>query len=173
MDKKLSIFFRYNKVKDKNGTEYKVQIGHQGQEYDIVPAVKCEDEWEYDKLNLARQQRELTAEEEIRLKELEVMLPVKDIESADFVRFITPKYKSKFIIRNLDKVLYKGERYIVAGYGDDYHMSLYRIKEDGSFGYGGLYHICEFAEMCERTGATVEPLGQVFDERGREIAYEG
>ena len=173
MDKKLSRFFRFNKVKDKKGTEYKVQIDHPGKEYDLVPAVKCTDESEYDRLIMARQVRELTAEEEGRIKELEVLLLIEEIESADFVRFISPKYDTLFRMRNLDYVLYKGEKYLVAGYGDDYHMSLHRVMEDGSFGYGGIYHICEFAEMCARYGITVAPLGPVYDKYGREIAYEG
>lgn len=67
------------------------------------------------------------------------------------IRFITPEYKEKFRIADGDSIvlhLSNGTtmkrtcRYI-----DDYHL------EVGD----NLYHICEFAELCERNGHTVEP----------------
>lgn len=67
------------------------------------------------------------------------------------IRFITPDYDEKFRIPDGGKILLHfssgstSER--TCRYIDDYHL------EVGS----NLYHICEFAQLCERNGHTVEP----------------
>ena len=67
------------------------------------------------------------------------------------IRFIDPHYQEQFRIADGDKIAIRlsdgktMER--TCRYIDDYHL------EVGS----NLYHICEFAELCERIGHTVEP----------------
>lgn len=68
------------------------------------------------------------------------------------IRFIDPHYKEQFRIADGEKITIKlsdgktMER--TCRYIDDYHL------EVGT----NLYHICEFAELCERNGHTVEPV---------------
>ncbi len=70
------------------------------------------------------------------------------------IRFIDPHYHEQFRIPDGEKITIKlsdgktMER--TCRYIDDYHL------EVGS----NLYHICEFAEHCERNGHTIEPAGK-------------
>lgn len=163
MDKKYSRFLRYNPVKDKAGNMYKLQ-NYCSEEVDTVIATKPENEEEYDSLIYARQRRDLTPEETARISKLEVRLPIEEVEVADFVRFITPKYDNKFIIKNLGYVSVNGEKRLVAHYGDKVHFAFYYEKENGEFAYRGMYHICEFAEMCEKNSLVVEPISETYTE---------
>lgn len=67
------------------------------------------------------------------------------------IRFITPDYKEKFRIADGDSIILHlsngNTMKRTCRYIDDYHL------EVGD----NLYHICEFAELCERNGHTVEP----------------
>ena len=68
------------------------------------------------------------------------------------IRFITPNYEEKFRIPDDDKVritLNDGSYFDeVCRYIDDYHVEVGR----------NLYHICEFAERMEESGAKIEPV---------------
>ena len=163
MEKKYSRFLRYNLVRDKAGNVYKAQV-YADSELDTVVCTKIKDGEEYDRLIYARQRRDLTPTESARIEELEIHLPVEEVEVADFVRFINPKYDNKFIIRNLGYVSVNGERRLVVHYGDGVHFTFYHEKENGEFAYRGIYHICEFAEMTEKNNLCVEPLSETFTE---------
>ena len=67
------------------------------------------------------------------------------------IRFIDPHYQEQFRIADGEKISIKlGDGKTMertCRYIDDYHL------EVGT----NLYHICEFAELCERNGHTVEP----------------
>lgn len=67
------------------------------------------------------------------------------------IRFIDPHYREKFRIADGGKVSMKyrdGTAEVqTCRYIDAYHVEVGR----------NLYHICEFAERCERSGCTVEP----------------
>lgn len=73
------------------------------------------------------------------------------LEAQRGIRFIDSRYNEKFRIADGDKITIRyssgnsAER--TCRYIDEYHL------EVGS----NFYHICEFAEMCERNGHTVEP----------------
>lgn len=75
------------------------------------------------------------------------------------IRFITPHYKELFRIPDGDKIrliLCNGdEADRVCRYVDDYHV------EVGD----NLYHICEFAERCDRSGTKAIPLRSSLPER--------
>ena len=67
------------------------------------------------------------------------------------IRFISPDYEEKFRIEDGEKIriVRDGEqRDVVCRYIDGYHTLV----------GNSLYHICEFAECMERTGAKVIPL---------------
>ncbi|MBR6476364.1 MAG: hypothetical protein IKS98_13110 [Lachnospiraceae bacterium] len=163
MEKKFSRFLRYNLVRDKAGNKYRLQ-NYCKEEVDTVTCVKEENEGEYERLIYARQRRDLAPVESARISELEILLPVEEVEVSDFVRFITPKYDIKFIVKNLGYVSVNGEKRLVVSHGDGAHFSFYCEKENGEFAYRGIYHICEFAEMTEKNNLCVEPLSETFTE---------
>ena len=72
------------------------------------------------------------------------------------IRFITPDYKEKFRVADGERIRIIGAdgnfRDRICRYIDDYHFEI-----EGGFG-GTLYHICQFAELCEKTGSQVIPL---------------
>ena len=72
------------------------------------------------------------------------------------ISFITPDYKEKFRVADGEKIRIIGVdgnfRDRICRYIDDTHF-----ETEGEFG-GTLYHICEFAELCEQTGSRVIPL---------------
>ena len=72
------------------------------------------------------------------------------------ISFITPDYQEKFRVADGEKIRIIGVdgnfRDRICRYIDDTHF-----ETEGEFG-GTLYHICEFAELCEKTGSRVIPL---------------
>ena len=72
------------------------------------------------------------------------------------IRSITPDYKEKFRVADGERIRIIGadgnfcDR--ICRYIDDIHF-----ETEGEFG-GTLYHICEFGELCEKTGSQVIPL---------------
>lgn len=79
---------------------------------------------------------------------LRELIDLTAMEPADKIRFITTDYKTLFEVNNLDFVKVNGEEKR-AIFLDSHHFK---------FENGWFYHICEFAEMCERHGAKVEPV---------------
>ena len=80
------------------------------------------------------------------------------------IRFITPHYQEKFRIADGDRVrlvMESGEnREMTCRYIDDYHMEV--TGQTGST----VYHICEFAEVCEQNGCTeMIPLRKSLPEK--------
>ncbi len=78
------------------------------------------------------------------------------------IRFIDPHYNELFRISDGGQVrlTYRDGKSVVrtCRYIDDYHAEI------GS----NLYHICEFAEMCEQSGIKVEPVTPIIQSRARE-----
>ena len=70
------------------------------------------------------------------------------------IRFIDSGYNEKFRVNDGDKILIHTRNGTTlereCKYIDDYHT---QIGSD-------VFHICEFAELCERNGHTVEPINQ-------------
>ena len=80
------------------------------------------------------------------------------------IRFITPHYQEKFRIADGDRVrlvMESGEnREMTCRYIDDYHMEV--TGQTGST----VYHISEFAEVCEQNGCTeIIPLRKSLPEK--------
>lgn len=70
------------------------------------------------------------------------------------IRFIDSGYNEKFRVNDGEKILIHTRNGTTlereCKYIDDYHT---QIGSD-------VFHICEFAELCERNGHTVEPAGK-------------
>lgn len=78
------------------------------------------------------------------------------------IRFITPQYKELFRLQDGDQI------HIITG-GGSTRTRFCRYIDDTHFETSGtyasaLYHICEFAERLERTGAAVIPLRRCLPE---------
>lgn len=79
---------------------------------------------------------------------LRELIDLSAMEPTDKIRFITSDYKTLFNVNNLDYVKVNGEDRRVI-FLDNHHF-----KFEG----GMSYHICEFAEICERHSVQVEPV---------------
>lgn len=90
----------------------------------------------------------VTEEQEAEMRGYEETLDIKAVVPHNSIRFITPAYETKFEVKDLGNVVVNGDvRRVV--YLDPYHFSF----------VGGMgYHICEFAELCERNGIEVKPV---------------
>lgn len=89
------------------------------------------------------------------------------LEAERGVRFIDPHYKELFRMPDGGQVrlTYCDGKSVVrtCRYIDDYHAEI------GS----SLYHICEFAEMCEQSGIKVEPVTPTIQNKARENHDKG
>lgn len=80
------------------------------------------------------------------------MILSKEEQKSKQIRFIDSNYNEKFRIVDGGKILitnsYGEKTEKICRYIDDYHLKV------GT----NLYHICEFAELCEKSGVIVEPV---------------
>lgn len=83
------------------------------------------------------------------------------------IRFIDPHYTELFRMPDGGQVrlTYRDGKSVVrtCRYVDDYHAEI------GSC----LYHICEFAEMCEQSGIKIEPVTPIIQSKTRETKEIG
>ena len=75
-------------------------------------------------------------------------LQISNIKPHNKIRFIDTNYNTKFLVEDLQNVIFNGKSKRVIYY-DDYHFSF----EDGR-----VFHICEFAELCEKNNIEVFPV---------------
>lgn len=68
------------------------------------------------------------------------------------IRFITSGYKNLFVIEDGGKILFERSgdepKEMVCRYIDNYHVEI----------NGNMYHICQFAELCEKIGIKCTPI---------------
>lgn len=82
-------------------------------------------------------------------------LKCADILPKNEVRFIRLDYKPKFIVQDLSFVSVDGTIARVA-YIDECHFTF--VDKIAMNFYGGCFHICQFAEICENNGIEVKPV---------------
>ncbi len=132
-------------VDEKTNTVYGVGVGNKAR-LDLLSA--WIGNWEKNYLNFRERWQgdvdQCRAERESYI----ISLPVADIEPCNRVRFITPNYDTLFEVTDFDTVKVNGEVRRVYSL-DDYHFG---------FVGGAVFHICEFAELCQRNGLSVEPI---------------
>lgn len=90
----------------------------------------------------------VTDEQRAEMQRYEEFLEIDAVMPHNMIRFITSDYKTRFEVRNLSMVLVNGKALRVF-FHDACHFG---------FVGGSSYHICEFAELCERNGINVEPV---------------
>ena len=148
MKKEERRYMRYGKMVMFHGREYKL-VADMTEEKETVKAVPAEEYRRFELLTAwSRNDVGLTAEQREELSAIPQEIPCGECEPANRIRFITSEYNNKFEVPDLRYILVNGRRRQVR-YIDEYHFSL----EGGS-----VFHICEFAEMCERNGISVLPL---------------
>ena len=86
-------------------------------------------------------------------------LKISEITPHDKIRFITPSYETKFEVADLTLVSVNGTAARVA-YIDEYHFTF--VDKINVNLYGGCFHICQFAEICEKENVEVKPIEKVF-----------
>ena len=149
MDKAYAKYMRLGKkIKTAAGEEFKLLVD-MDESKDTVLAVPMEHLRRYELLQTwSRNHVGVTDEQKMEMKGYEVELPIDAVEPANKVRFITPDYMTLFMVPDLSYVRVNGEpRQVV--YLDETHFH---------FAKSGCFHICEFAELCERNGNRVEVI---------------
>lgn len=111
--------------------------------------------WEQDSYGFRARHDEKTVDEWRKERQSYVeKLKISDIEPNDVVRFITSDYETKFTVKDLSLVSVDGKPLRVA-YIDSHHFTF--VACDMSL-WSGCFHICEYAELCERNGIEVKPI---------------
>lgn len=143
-----------HEFKDTDGNEY-IVIEYPEREYDFLKCVKSEN---YERWHLLRAWRnngvhkdtpEWESDDAERAS-YELAMFADDLIPIDKIRFITPYYKDRFTVISGGKILFNGKEKRVV-YIDATHFYLVGKCWDS-------YHICQFAEICERNNITVEPV---------------
>ena len=86
----------------------------------------------------------------------EVSLLIEEITPEDKIRFITPDYQTKFTVKNFGQIMVNGKARKVFYLGECHFGFL--TDRDGE---GDIFHICEFAEICEGNAVHVEKIEPV------------
>lgn len=156
MEKAFVKYMKYGKEVKSSYTEEEYKIVEDECTNDVL---KCVSVRNYDRYNTLKawkrnkvheKEPEKYIEDEREKKSYEIELRIADLIPNNFVRFIYSNYKSKFEVRDLTNVIVNGKVKRVV-YLDEYH---FMFEEDNV-----CYHICQFAEMCEKNGMTVKPIG--------------
>ena len=114
--------------------------------------------WDSDMPGFRKRFQENTGSiEDIRAKgtAYEKDIAVSDVEPADKIRFITPDYKDIFHVRDLGAVSVNGKVAHVT-YIDATHFTF--MDTFAMNVYGGCFHICQFAELCEKEKITLKKI---------------
>jgi len=80
-------------------------------------------------------------------------ITIVDLSPYNTIRFITPNYETKFIVKDLSHISVNGVVARVA-HLDEYHFTF--VDKISMNLYGGCFHICQFAELCEVHGHEVK-----------------
>ena len=88
--------------------------------------------------------------EDIEIEKLsyETELKIEDVTPCDIIRFIDSNYREKFKVKNFSIISVNGTQRQVY-YIDECHFGFIR---------GDIYHICQFAEICERNNIVVAQI---------------
>jgi len=159
MEKNFARFMRWGKLVTNSALEKFKLIENMG-ENDTIKAVNMDNWQRYDLLRAWIRNYESNSmgfrdrftgnieDCKIEMQSYETELRITGIKPANKIRFITSDYKTKFEITDFDSVLVNGEPRR-AIYLDEYHFQ---------FEKGSCYHICQWAEMCEKNAIEVKQI---------------
>ena len=159
MLKKFAKYMRYGK---------KVEYGPAGIIYNLVQDMPTdgnarsvlavrEDKWErYSLLKTwSGNHVGLTEDEQKEMSGYVESLEIEAVTPGNTIRFITSDYQTKFRVMDLTQIRVNGEVARVA-YLDEHHFTF--VDAFAVNLWGGCFHICQFAELCEAEGIEVEPV---------------
>jgi hypothetical protein len=152
MEKEYARFMKWGKLVKNTSNETFKLVEDMNNNSEIVKAVSMDNlqryellkawirNWEQNIIGFRNRFTENIEDCKIESKNYEVELRITELEPANKVRFITPNYEELFTITDLDYILVNGELRRVI-YLDEYHFQ---------FEKGNVYHICQWAELCEK-----------------------
>lgn len=97
----------------------------------------------------------VTDEQAQEMQGYEEEINIVDILPHEIIRFITSDYKTKFVTKDLSTVSVNGTVARVA-FLDECHFTF--VDKIAMNLYGGCFHICQFAEICEKNGIEVKAI---------------
>lgn len=125
---------------------------------ETVKAVNMDNWRRYELLRAWSRNHVGVSEEEAKeMKGYEEELKIADIVPNNKVRFITSDYKTKFEVKDLSTVSVNRTMARVA-YLDECHFTF--VDKINTNLYGGCFHICQFAEICEQNGIEVKAIDE-------------
>ena len=155
MDKQFARYMRIGKKVEIAGTVYQL-IEDMRENKETVKAVNEKNLRRYKLLRAWSQNHVGVTEEQAQeMKGYEEELVIESVEPHNKVRFITSDYKTKFEVNDLSNVIVDGVTARVA-HLDEYHFTF--VDKINTNLYGGCFHICQFAELCEKNGIEVKPV---------------
>lgn len=155
MDKQFARYMRIGKKVEIAGTVYQL-IEDMRENKETVKAVNEKNLRRYELLRAwSRNHVGVTEEQAQEMKGYEEELVIESVEPHNKVRFITSDYKTKFEVNDLSNVIVDGVTARVA-YLDECHFTF--VDKINTNLYGGCFHICQFAELCEKNGIEVKPV---------------
>ncbi len=160
MDKNFARFMKWGKlVKNLSNVTFKL-VENMNDNSELVKAVNMDNwqryellkawirNWEANSMGFRERFTGNIEDCKVEMHSYEVELQISDIEPANKIRFITSDYKTKFEVMDFDIILVNGESKRVI-YLDECHFQ---------FEKGSCYHICQWAEICEKNSIAIEHI---------------
>lgn len=157
MKKYFTKFIRFGKYKTKDGKELSCVDCAQGEELDRINLVEHNKWNRYWNLVSKKNNNTISLEETQELENMVVCLAPEDLMPADEIRFIDGHYNDLFRVRNMSEIMING-CVNLAVWNDEYHTTLYRKQDDGTYTGGRCFHICEMGEIAHRNEWNYYPL---------------
>lgn len=144
---KVLVDRRYARIVSLEYSQYPVS---ENASFDTL-AVVGEMNWSrYQLLRQLQKNSSLTEEEEMEMKGYEVNVPIEEMEPADEIKFVTPRYELKFVVRNGGFIRIDGDLYRVV-YIDPAHF--YVVGKSMNY-----WHVFQFADRMAMSYTTVEKV---------------
>jgi hypothetical protein len=146
----------YKLIEDMDGGKETVKVVGEDvlSRYELLRA--WERNWEQNSIGFReRFTEENIKESAIERQGYETEVDISDIIPHNMIRFITPDYKTKFEVVDLSTVSVSGKEAMVT-FMDETHFTF--VDTISTNLYGGCFHICQFAEICEKESIEVLPV---------------
>ena len=158
MEKKLMEYMRIGHKAEYAGKEYSL-LDSIKETCPTVKAVDMSNKCRYELLRAWSQNHVgVTDAQRKEMLSYEEQIPTDALVPSDKIRFITSDYKTKFEVKNFDFVIVN-EKKVQVAYLDAYHFAF--VGQSLPL-WGGCFHICHFAEICERNGNHVAPIQKSY-----------
>ncbi len=162
MKKYFTKFLRFNKIVNGEGTEYEC-LDYPHCEVDTVKAVKSSVYDRYELLSAWKRNKLITPEQVVEMEGYVETLDTADIIPVDTIRICDKNWDTLFEIRNMSEIQItvpwnNSTNTYLAVRDDEYHTTLYRKKEDVTYGYSDVFHIHQMGEIAGKNDWIIRPL---------------